>query len=398
VAGPVAEVAAVRRDAPRSHDETPFLLALVTRVDWLLFGGIAALVAMGLWAISGITRYDDLANPSYFVVHQGIFAAVGGIAFLAAVLLDPRIYLRFWRVLYAAMLLSFLLVLAAPAVRHTHRWLQLGSFQLQPSEFGKPLIVLALAGFLAERGRRLREPRTAVVALALALPAMALVFAEPDLGTTLVYGAALGATLFVAGTPWTQLAAGTVGVVVVAFLVIWGIPDLTGVNVLHPYQKARLVNFSNADCADPNDATYNVCQSKTAVASGAVNGRGVTDATQTKFNFLPAHRTDFAFAAFAEQHGFIGAAALLLLYLLVLWRGLRVVTLADDAFSAVVAGGIVAMLLFQIVINVGMTMEIAPVTGIPLPLVSYGGSSMIATLAALGVLLGIQVRCARRRW
>jgi rod shape determining protein RodA len=128
-----------------------------------------------------------------------------------------------------------------------------------------------------------------------------------------------------------------------------------------------------------------------------MNGLGYSNATQTKFNFLPAHRTDFAFSAFAEQHGFVAAAALLLLWLLVLWRGLRVVTLATNAFSAIVAGAIVAMLVFQIAVNVGMTMQMAPVTGIPLPLVSYGGSATIATLVALGVLVGIQVRAGRRR-
>jgi rod shape determining protein RodA len=179
-------------------------------------------------------------------------------------------------------------------------------------------------------------------------------------------------------------------------MVIWGIPDLTGHEILHRYQKDRLIFYTKAT-SDPTGPNYNVYQSKTAVASGGVRGRGVQQATQTKYNFLPAHRTDFAFSAFAEQHGFVGAAALLLLYLLVLWRGIRVITLAEDAFSAIAAGGIVCMLLFQIVINVGMTMQIAPVTGIPLPLVSYGGSSMIASLGALGLLLGIQLRSARRR-
>ncbi|MDX6515105.1 MAG: rod shape determining protein RodA [Gaiellaceae bacterium] len=404
MAGPVAEVAGMRRETVRTRDEQPLLLALLTRVDWLLLGGIGGLVGFGLWALAGFTRFDAGVSvtgapkdPHYFVVHQGVFAAIGGLGFVVAVLLDPAIYLRFWRFLYGGMLVGLLVVLAASPVRNTHRWIPLGSFQLQPSEFGKPLIVLALAGYLAERGRRTREPVTALVALALALPAMLLVFVEPDLGTALVYAAALAAALYVAGTPWLQLAAGAAGAVVIAFLIIWGIPDLTGHEVLRPYQKARLVGYTHAS-SDPTGPNYNVFQSKTAVASGGVNGRGIQDATQTKFNFLPAHRTDFAFAAFAEQHGFVGASVLLLLYLLVLWRGIRVVTLAEDAFSAIVAGGIVCMLLFQIVINTGMTMGIAPVTGIPLPLVSYGGSSMIASLVALGLLLGIQVRSARRRW
>jgi rod shape determining protein RodA len=328
-------------------------------------------------------------------MHQAAFVAVGALGFVAAVILGPGFFRRWWRAIYAGTLFLLLVVLADASVRHTHRWISIGSFQFQPSEFGKPLMVLALAGFLAERGRRIREPQTALLAVALAAPAIALVFAQPDLGTALVYSAALAAVLFLGGTPWLQLAIGGAVAVAVAALVLWGLPDL-GVNVLKPYQKQRLTGFTNAS-TDPNGPNYNVTQSKTAVASGGVYGRGIKNATQTRYNFLPAHRTDFAFAAFAEQHGFTGAAALLLLYLLVLWRGLRVVTLATDPFSATVAGGIVFMLLFQIAVNVGMTMQIAPVTGIPLPLVSYGGSAVIATLFAFGLLVGIQVRAGRRR-
>jgi rod shape determining protein RodA len=395
MAGPVAEVAAVRRDSARSRDERSLLATLVTQLDWLLVGGIVALVAFGLWALAGITHGDDPQNPSYFVVHQAIFVAVGGVGFVGAVLVAPAVYRRWWRAIYTGALVLLVLVLAAPTVRHTHRWIQLGSFQFQPSEFGKPLLVLALAGFLAERGRRMREPRSALLAVVLAAQPIGLVFLQPDLGTALVYASALAAVLFLGGTPWVQLALGTAVAVAVAVVLLWGLPS-QGVDVLKPYQKQRLVGFTHAS-KDPAGPNYNVNQSTTAVASGGVYGRGIKNATQTKFNFLPAHRTDFAFAAFAEQHGFAGAAALLLIYLLVLWRGLRVITLATDMFSATVAGGVVVMLLFQIAINVGMTMKIAPVTGIPLPLVSYGGSAVIATLYALGLLVGIQVRAGRRR-
>jgi rod shape determining protein RodA len=223
-----------------------------------------------------------------------------------------------------------------------------------------------------------------------------LVFAQPDLGTALVYASALGAMLFVCGTPWRQLAVlGALAALLVS-IVLWIGPSV-GVNFLHGYQKSRLTCFVHPQKC-PAGQTYNLEQSIAAVGSGEVRGRGVRNATQTRLNFLPEHGTDFVFASFSEQRGFVGASLLLALYLLVLWRGLRIVTVARDLYSAIVAGGIVIALLFQIFVNIGMTMGIAPITGIPLPFVSVGGSSMIANLAAMGVLLAIhgRGRVARR--
>jgi rod shape determining protein RodA len=216
------------------------------------------------------------------------------------------------------------------------------------------------------------------------------VFIQPDLGTALVYSAALAAMLFVCGTPWRQLTVlGSVAVLAIV-AVLW-IGPAAGVNFLKPYQKSRLTCFVHPTKCTV-DARYNLEQSIAAVGSGQGNGRGVNNATQTRLNFLPEHGTDFVFASYSEQRGFIGASLLLALYLLVLWRGLRIVTVARDLYSAIVAGGIVVALLFQIFVNVGMTMGIAPITGIPLPFVSVGGSSMIANLAAMGVLLAIYAR------
>ena len=273
------------------------------------------------------------------------------------------------------------------------RGLEIGPFQFQPSEFGKLLFVLALAGFLADRARRLHEPRVVLQAIGLAAIPIALVFKQPDLGTALVYTAALGACLFVAGIRWSHLAAlVAVGALVVAS-VVWFLPA-AGVEVLEPYQVDRL-NFTNLE-SDPAGTGYNQTQSITAVGSGGLDGRGVQGATQTRLDYLPEHATDFVFASFAEQRGFLGASLLLGLYLLVVWRALRVVTVARDAFGAIVAGGIVFAFLFQVFVNVGMTMGIAPVTGIPLPFVTVGGSSMIVNLIAIGVLLSIHARGTAR--
>jgi rod shape determining protein RodA len=210
-----------------------------------------------------------------------------------------------------------------------------------------------------------------------------------------VYGAALLAMLFVAGTRWRHLAAVTATGVAAASLVLFVLPAV-GFHVLKPYQQERLTSVFNPS-SDPGGATYNITQSMNAIGAGGVRGRGVVGSTQTNLDFLPEHHTDFVFASFAEQRGFVGCAILLALYLLVVWRGLRVVTVARDPFSAIVAGGIVFGFLFQVFVNIGMTMGIAPITGIPLPFVSVGGSSMIANLLAVGVLLSIHARARTRR-
>jgi len=381
------------RRAARSQD-----LSFVRRLDWVLLGAVAGLVAYGLYAIGGITQHDVAGKPNYYLVRQALFALVGSIGFLAALAIDPDRLRRFWRPLYiGTVAVMFFVFLAGPVTRGSRRWIELGFFRFQPSEFGKVLFVIALAGFIADRSRRVNEPRTTLTTIGLAAVPIGLVFIQPDFGTALVYGAALAAVLFVAGTRWLSLAALGAAALLVAVAVLWALPA-AGVHVLRPYQVQRLTGFTHSD-ADPSGATYNVTQSKVAVGAGGFDGRGVQGATQTNLDYLPEHATDFVFASLAEQRGFVGAAILLCLYLLVVWRALRIITVARDLFSSIVAGGIVVALMFQIFVNVGMTMGIAPITGIPLPFVSVGGSSMIANLVAIGVLLSIHARGApfRRR-
>ena len=289
---------------------------------------------------------------------------MGGFGLIVAMIIDPDVYRRYWRVIFGGTvgLIAVVFVLGS-AARGSTRWINVGFFTFQPSEFGKLFFVLAIAGFLAERGRAAAtsRPRCALSA-SVRFPTV-LVFAQPDLGTALVYLAALGAMLFVSGTPWRHLSVISLIGVLVAVGVLWAGPAV-GVDFLKTYQKQRLTCFTHpATC--PLDARYNVEQSIAAVGSGEVRGRGVDNATQTRLDFLPEHHTDFVFASFSEQRGFIGGSILLALYLLVLWRGLRVVTVARDLYSAIAAAGIVVALLFQIFVNVGMTMGIAPITGIP---------------------------------
>ena len=361
------------------------------RLDLVLLAAAAALVAYGLWAISGITRFDVPGNPDYFVVRQGIAAGLGVVGLLLAIVIPTDLWRRHWRFVYGGTIgLMVFVFVFAEAIRGSKRWIDVGPIQFQPSEFGKGLFVLALAGFLVERRAAIGQMRTVLSALALAAVPTVLVFLQPDLGTALVYGAAVCAVLFVAGVRWLHLAILAVVGATVVLAVLWFLPA-AGIEVLKPYQTARLTGFTNPD-ADPAGLTYNVQQSITAVGAGGLEGRGVVEASQTRFDYLPEHATDFVFASFAEQRGFFGAAILLLLYLLVVWRGLRVVTVAGDLYGAMVAAGIVFAFLFQVFVNVGMTMGIAPVTGIPLPFVTVGGSSMVANLVAIGLLQGIHAR------
>jgi rod shape determining protein RodA len=367
--------------------------AFLRRVDWLLLGATLGLVAYGLWALDGITAHDPGGSSA---PRQAAYAIVGLLILSGVMLVDPVVYRRFGRPIYAGALgLMAFVLLAGAATRGSHRWVDIGPIRFQPSEFGKLLLVLALAAFVADRAKRIGEWRTVAATVAFGIPPILLVFAQPDIGTALVYSAALGGVLFVAGTRWRHLAVVAAAALFLAFSVLWLLPA-AGVQVLKPYQAKRITGFTHPD-SDPRGATYNVTQSITAVGAGQERGRGVAGATQTTLNYLPEHATDFAFASLAEQRGFLGVAVLLLLYLLVVWRGLKVIAVARDLFSAVVAGGIVVAFLFQIFVNVGMTIGIAPVTGIPLPFVSVGGSSLLTNLLAVGVLLAIGVRGQHRR-
>ena len=367
----------------------PALISFLRSLDWILLVAAAGLVGYGLWVIAGITRFDVPGDEDYFVVRQGFAAAVGAVGLVAAAVIPIDLWRRYWKLVYGTTLALMIVVfVAAEAIRGSKRWLDLGVIQFQPSELGKVLFVLAIAGFVVDRVGPVARWRTIFTAIGLGAIPILLVFMQPDLGTALVYAASLFAVLFFVGVRWRQLAALLVIGVLGIASVLWLLPA-AGVQVLKPYQAARLTLDPSAD---PSGITYNLDQSITAVGSGGLTGRGVVDASQTKLDYLPEHATDFAFASLAEQRGFVGCAVLLLLYLLVVWRGLRVITGAADLYSVVVAGGLVVGFLFQVFVNVGMTMGVAPVTGIPLPFVTVGGSSMVANLVLIGVLQSIHAR------
>jgi rod shape determining protein RodA len=375
----------------RRRAEATGVVGFIRRLDWVMLGALAGLVAFGLWAIDGITRHDVAGDPEYYVVRQSIFAFIGAIGLVAALLVDPDHYRRYRKVIYALMIFLLLVVMALGAdVRGSTRWIDFGFFRFQPSEFGKLLLALFLAGVLAGRGRRVGEWRTTAVVVGLAAIPTLLVFAQPDIGTALVYGSILAAALFFAGTRWRDLGVLALIAALLGTTVLWLAPSL-GVPILEQYQRDRITAFLDPS-ENPQGAAYNINQSITAVGAGGSTGRGVAGATQTNLDYLPEHHTDFVFASLAEQRGFVGVSILLLLYLLLLWRGIRVIATARDPFCATAAGAIVFGLLFQIFVNVGMTIGIAPITGIPLPFVSVGGSAMVTNLLAIGVLQAIAIR------
>ena len=384
------EAAARPRVAVREAHFAARATAFVRRLDWVLLIATAALVGYGLWVVDGITRFDVPGDEDYFIFRQSVAAGVGLCGLVVAMLIPLDLVRRNWTLVYGATLALMVVVYAAAeTIRGSKRWIDIGVIQFQPSELGKVLFVLAIAGFLVEHGRVTRW-RTILTALGLGAAPILLVFMQPDLGTALVYAAALFAVLFFVGVRWRQLLALLVVAAVVVLSVLWLLPS-AGVEVLRPYQTDRLTALFDPD-RDPSGSTWNLNQSITAIGSGGLTGRGIVEASQTRLDYLPEHATDFAFASLGEQRGFVGSSVLLLLYLLVVWRGLRVVTVAGDLYGAVVAGGLVFAFLFQVFVNVGMTMGVAPVTGIPLPFVTVGGSSMVANLVLVGVLQGIHAR------
>jgi rod shape determining protein RodA len=358
--------------------------------DPLLVVAALGLVVFGVIVISGATA-DDIPGDKYYYVYRQVAYGVIGVVLMMVLSRFDYSRAREWKLgLYAAMIGGILLTMAAGvSARGSKRAIDLGFINLQSSELGKLLLILALSGFVVDRVRRVNEVETTSRIMLLALIPSILVVAQPDLGSGMVYIAIALAVLFVAGTKWTHFAAlGVLGVS--AVLMVMVVAPKAGVHVLKQYQVDRLTAFMHPT-DNPREQGYQINQSLTAIGSGGKTGRG-DEATQTKLDFLPEHHTDFVFSVVGEEFGFVGAALVLSLFALLIWRALRTLTIAKNFYGALVAGGITAMLMFQVFVNVGMTIGIMPITGIPLPLVSYGGSSVITTLIAIGLLQSIHAQ------
>jgi rod shape determining protein RodA len=360
------------------------------RLDPLLLLASLGLVACSLIALNSATANDIPGNPDYYVMRQGIYAGIGVVLMYALSRLDYSRLRELRYPVYGVLIGLLVFVLGiAQATRGSKAWIALPGFQFQPSELGKVLLIAALGGFVVDRMRRMGRDTTARIMLLGLFPTM-LVIAEPDLGSALVYVAATIAILFVAGAPWRHFAA-LFTLFAVAITLVLVVAPKVGVEVLEPYQVDRLTSFLHPS-ADPGDEGYHQQQALTALGSGEKTGRGVAGATQTSLNFLPEHHTDFIFAAIGETYGFAGCALVLSLYALLIWRGLHILTVAKNLYGALIAGGITVMLLFQLFVNIGMNVGIMPITGVTAPLLSFGGSSMLATFMALGLLHSVHAQ------
>ena len=362
----------------------------LAHMDWPLTIAAVSLVAFSVFTLGQATQNDVPGDPNYFLERQAIYALLGIVGMIALTRID---YSRFRELrvgIYTFLCVSISLVFVFGfAARGSRRAFELPFFSFQPSELGKLLLVLALAGFVIDGARRGSEVQRTVRYLCLGLAPAGLVFLQPDLGTSLVYVVATLAVMYFGGVPWTHFAVigGAIATLIALVLVV---APAVGTPILKEYQKERLTSFANPD-AHSDGAGYQQNQSVIATGAGQMTGRG-DQATQTRLDFVPERHTDFIFAVIGERYGFMGAAFVLSLYALLFWRALRITTLSKNPYGTLVAGGIAVALLFQTFVNVGMNLGIMPITGIPLPLMSYGGSSVLATFLAIGVLQSINVQ------
>jgi rod shape determining protein RodA len=351
--------------------------------DWTLLGFVLLLSVVSVLEIYSATLHTKFVG----FYRQQILWTVGGLgAMFAFSLIDYHRILEFIHWIYGFCLLSLVAVLVVGTkVLGARRWIKLpGGIHFQPSEWVKLVLIFAVARyFVSLVGRRLTWPDIFKAMAMVGVP-MLLVLKQPDLGTALTYSPILLAGLFLGGIDWKKG-----GVLILAGLMLVGVA-FTSSKILKPYQKQRLTSFMNPD-ADPKGSGYQIRQSLIAVGDGGVFGRGATKGTQTQGDFLPIPYTDFIFAAFAEEHGFIGCVLVLLIYFLVLMRLIQNAQTASDLSGTFLVMGVVAVLIFQIAVNVGMVLGLMPVTGIPLPLMSYGGSSVLFTFLALGMVMNVRM-------
>ncbi|HEY8498270.1 MAG TPA: rod shape-determining protein RodA [Limnochordales bacterium] len=363
---------------------------LISGTDWTLVGVAAGLGLVGLVMVYSATRSWVVGDPTYYLRRQALNLAVGLGGLAAAWLYDYRRLLRLGYGLYGLTVLLLVAVLAAGRrVAGTQGWLVLGPFSLQPAELAKVSLVVALARYLGDRRPPEQWPQLAVP-LALTAGVAGLVLLQPDLGTAVVFGVILLGMLYVAQVP-ARILAWMVGIgaagVALAVLASW----YGWVEVLKPHQIQRLAVFLDPE-AHRQGAGWNVTQSLIAIGSGRLFGQGLFRGPQTQLAFVPARHTDFIFATLGEELGFFGAAAVLAAYGVLLRRCVAVASTARDRGGALLAAGVAVMLGFHVVVNIGMTLGLAPVMGIPLPLLSYGGSHLLAALSAVGLVAGVGAR------
>jgi len=357
---------------------------MLRRMDFTLLFATVGIIIVSLVIIGSATHINTPGEERYyFVQRQGIFTILDVIVAAFFMNFDYKMLQGYGKKLY---IFNLVMLLAVMLVGHSalgaQRWISIGPISIQPSEFSKLIMIVCLASVLEERVGKLNTLDDLLpVAAYLGVPFL-LVLKQPDLGTSLVFMAIFFGMVFVSGIRLKMLF-GIFGAGIAALPLLW--------HFLKDYQKMRIMVFMDPN-VDPLGSGYHIIQSKIAIGSGMLFGKGLFEGTQSQLNFLPENHTDFIFAVVGEELGFVGCVCLLILYLIVLWRGVQIAKDACDVFGRLLAVGITSMFAFHVLVNVGMTMGIMPVTGIPLPLMSYGVSSLTTNIMAIAILMNIQLR------
>lgn len=358
-------------------------------LDLVLLGTIAAVAAMGCLMVFSTTRGRDPSDfDTGFLAKQVLFVGIGFGALVVTAFFDYRRYRELAPIAYGVVLLLLVMVVTGlgSEAKGTQAWFKLGPFQLQPSELAKVVVIVTLASVIAHFGNEL-DARRLVFVLGLAAVPMALILLQPDLGTMLVFVAVIMGMLLIGGARVRHIVALTiVGII--------GVAAVLNSGMLEEYQRCRLTSFletKDQQCEE-QDASYNREQAEVAIGSGGLVGAGLFNGTQTRLGIVPEQRTDFIFTAVGEELGFVGSATLLALLSIMAWRIWRTAQLARDPLGTLICVGVLSMFVFQVFENVGMTMGIMPITGIPLPFMSYGGSSTLTSFIAMGLVLNVHMR------
>ena len=346
---------------------------------------VAAILGIGVVSIHSVTHAQTGGVAPYYI-KQLMWIGMGSLAFLVMLLFD---YHRIARLAYPAyglvlLMLAFVL-LEGRTSKGAQRWIALGPFSFQPSEFAKLVLILVLAHYYSKTPRVGWLQRVVLPGL-LMLPGLVLILKQPDLGSGLSFVAVYAAMLLMVGVRSQAL-----GVILLLALMLFPFAWEGLRGSLHDYQRQRIMAFVDPDY-DPGGKGYHALQSRIAIGSGELMGKGLYGGTQSQLKFLPEGHTDFVFAVFAEEWGFVGVLVLLVLFVSLIWLSLEIAAKAKDQLGALLAAGIVAMLCFCVVVNIGMTAGMFPIVGIPLPLMSYGGSATIMTMASLGLLMNVKRR------
>jgi rod shape determining protein RodA len=370
------------------HSKWMGAYAPARHIDPMLVLAALALSAFGLVMIYSATyhRLEAAGNdPMFFVNRQIVSLGIGLVAMILATLFDYRVF-RAWAPVLYLLSVAMLVVTAATGetVNASRSWIVFGGFQFQPAELAKPALIVTLAALFHERREEALGLRALLEAMALAAVPMVLILAQPDFGTMMVFVAITFGVLLMARVRVRFM----VALALLGVLSIFGALQL---NIMKDYQVARLTSFLDPE-ADQLGAAYNVNQAQIAIGSGQFSGQGLFQGSQTTLAYVPENHTDFIFTVVGEELGFLGASVLLALFGLVLWRALRIAAMSRDTFGTLLAAGIVAVFGFQVFINIGMSVGIMPVTGLPLPFVSYGGTSLIGSFIMIGLLENVHMR------